>query len=73
MLGAIFGDMAGSVYEFHNIKTRDFLLIGPKSRFTDDTAMTLAVAKALMESWGRSDEEIRKELVRSMQIGRAHV
>jgi len=73
MLGAIFGDMAGSVYEFHNIKTRDFLLIGPKSRFTDDTAMTLAVAKALMESWGRSDEEIRKELVRSMQeIGRAY-
>lgn len=72
MLGAIFGDITGSIYEFHPIKTKDFPLKNPKSHFTDDTAMTLAVAKALMESWGKSDEEIHKELVKSMQvIGRA--
>ena len=45
MLGAIIGDIIGSVYEFHNTKRKDFHLFTPKSRFTDDTVMTLAVAE----------------------------
>jgi ADP-ribosylglycohydrolase len=49
MLGAIIGDIVGSPYEFNNIKTTDFPLFSVKSRFTDDTVMTLAVAEALME------------------------
>gem|GEM_PF-620294 len=49
MLGAIIGDIVGSPYEFNNIKTTDFPLFSNKSKFTDDTVMTLAVAEALME------------------------
>ena len=44
MLGAIYGDIVGSVYEFRNIKTKDFDLFGKRSSFTDDTVMTVAVA-----------------------------
>lgn len=49
MLGAIIGDMAGSIYEFHSVKGEwiDFPLFTFTSRFTDDTVMTLAVADAL--------------------------
>ena len=48
MLGAIIGDIVGSTREHHNIKTEDFELVPPWSRFTDDTVMTLAVAEWLM-------------------------
>lgn len=49
MLGAIVGDIVGSVYEFRNTKTTDFELFRKgESRFTDDTVMTLAVAKWLL-------------------------
>lgn len=51
MLGAIFGDIVGSVYERHNVKTTDFPLLSYYSRPTDDSIMTLAVAKALMETY----------------------
>lgn len=73
MLGAIFGDMVGSVYEFNNTKRVDFPLLCKWSHPTDDTMMTLAVARALMNTWGRSDDEIRAGLVRSMQhLGRRY-
>ena len=49
MLGAIVGDIVGSVYEFHNTKSMDFDLFTPWSNFTDDSVMTLAVAKWLLE------------------------
>ena len=49
MLGAIYGDIVGSVYEFNNIKTKDFELFNEKCKFTDDTVMTLAVANALVK------------------------
>ena len=48
MLGAIIGDIVGSVYEWNNIKTKDFPLFSDKCFFTDDTVMTIAVADALM-------------------------
>lgn len=47
MKGAIIGDIVGSVYEFHNIRTKDFELFDPDCFFTDDTVMTVAVAGAL--------------------------
>ena len=53
MLGAIVGDIAGSVYEWHNIKTKDFPLFREDCRFTDDTVMTVAVAEALMNGGKR--------------------
>lgn len=52
MLGAIAGDIIGSVYEHAPIKTKDFPLFGPHSRFTDDSVLTVAVADAILH--GRS-------------------
>lgn len=49
IIGAIAGDIIGSTHEFHPIKTKDFYLFTPKSKFTDDTVMTLAIAKWLCE------------------------
>jgi ADP-ribosylglycohydrolase len=48
MLGAIAGDIIGSVYEAAPIKTKRFPLFAPGVRFTDDTVCTVAVADALM-------------------------
>ncbi|CCG56294.1 ADP-ribosylglycohydrolase [Brachyspira pilosicoli WesB] len=48
MLGAIIGDIVGSVYEYSNIKTKDFDFFSKESYFTDDTVMTIAVADAIM-------------------------
>lgn len=68
MIGAILGDMIGAPYEFdRGGKTKDFPLFGRESRFTDDSVMTVAVAEALLDARGKSDEEIRETLVRSMQ------
>jgi ADP-ribosylglycohydrolase len=55
MLGAIIGDIVGSIYEFDNIKTKDFPLFGEKCFFTDDTVMTVAVADALMKDGSADD------------------
>ena len=55
MLGAIIGDIVGSVYEWHNIKTKDFPLFRSDSRFTDDTVMTCAVAEAVMNGGTEDD------------------
>jgi len=48
MIGAIIGDVIGSVFEWHNIKTTEFKLFSRETRFTDDTVMTIAVADALL-------------------------
>ena len=48
VLGAIAGDVIGSVYEFNNIKTTQFELFSPGSTFTDDTVLTIAVADCIM-------------------------
>lgn len=55
MLGAIAGDIIGSVFEGRSTKTTDFTLFTHRSRFTDDTVLTLAVAEAILEdgSYGR--------------------
>lgn len=48
MIGAIAGDIIGSVYEGHPIKTIRFELFHPGMRFTDDSVLTIATAHALM-------------------------
>ena len=48
MIGAIIGDIAGSTYEFHSIKAKDFPLFAPGSSYTDDSLMSIAVASAPM-------------------------
>jgi len=58
MLGAIAGDIIGSVYERNSVKRTDFALYTSGSRFTDDTVLTIAVAEAIMEG---------KDYARTMQ------
>ncbi|MBC2714840.1 MAG: ADP-ribosylglycohydrolase family protein [Desulfobacteraceae bacterium] len=56
MLGAIAGDIIGSVYEAHPIKTMAFDLFSDASRFTDDTVLTVAIADAILnqEDYGKT-------------------
>ena len=69
MLGALVGDIIGSMYEFHNTKRTDFGLFPEGSRFTDDSVMTLAVAKWLTED----KEHSKKGLIKCMQsLGQEH-
>ncbi len=56
MLGAIIGDTVGSIYEFNNTKDYNFPLFTDRSRPTDDSIMTFAVAKWLIQ-----DKEHRAE------------
>ena len=62
IIGAIAGDIIGSTHEFKPIKTKEFSLFNKKSSFTDDTIMTLAVAK-----WLLKDKNSKEELVRQLQ------
>ena len=67
MLGAILGDIVGSPYEFdhNNYKHKDFSLLSKKSHFTDDTVMTVAVARGLIAGKGipeRTFEETKSEM-----------
>jgi len=48
MIGAIAGDIIGSVYEWKNHKSKDFPLFAPHCRFTDDTVLTVAVADSIL-------------------------
>jgi type I restriction enzyme M protein len=50
MLGAIIGDVIGSIYEFQNVKVKNFVLLSKRSYYTDDSIMTVAVDNALLES-----------------------
>lgn len=68
MLGAIAGDIIGSVYEKRNLKRKDFFpLFHPQARFTDDTVCTVAIADALLndrnpvhslQDWGQRYEYV---------------
>jgi len=52
MLGAIIGDIVGSRFEFDNHKSKDFELLNYHCSVTDDSVMSLAVAKAILDSKG---------------------
>ncbi len=68
MIGAIMGDMIGAPYEFdRGNKTKEFPLFSRWSQYTDDTVMTVAVAEALLDTLGKTDDEIRAALVSSMR------
>ena len=73
MLGAVIGDMAGSIFERHNHKTADiydFPLLTELSLFTDDTVMTLAVARAVLSFHG-DRERLQEAAAASMRsVGR---
>lgn len=60
LYGAILGDIIGSPFEFSEIrqKSKDFELFSDKSKFTDDTVMTIAVADAILRTGGAKDGRI---------------
>jgi ADP-ribosylglycohydrolase len=49
MLGALVGDIVGSVYEFENCRSKTFPLFSPACMFTDDSVLTVALAEAILE------------------------
>ncbi len=68
MLGAIAGDVIGSVYEFSNHRYKEFELLKDDCFFTDDTVMTIAVCEALMDSCpDEDDNDIRERIIDSMK------
>ena len=82
MLGAVAGDIIGSPYEWNNTQDRYFELcrgtrgwfrgreVNYHPKFTDDTVMTLAVARWLMSDPDRN----RSNLIRIMQsMGREYI
>jgi len=48
MIGAIAGDILGSIYEWDNIKTKYFDIFDPEAFFTDDTVLTIALAETIL-------------------------
>lgn len=50
MIGAIIGDIVGSRFEFNNHRNKNFKLFAEDCHVTDDSIMTLAIAKAIMET-----------------------
>lgn len=55
VIGAIVGDIVGSIYEFDNIKTKDFPLFSDNNEFTDDSIMTTATMQALLDGGTAED------------------
>lgn len=48
ILGAIIGDIIGSVFEWHNVKTTDFELFCERTEFTDDSVLTIATMDSIL-------------------------
>ena len=66
MYGAIIGDIAGSIYEFGTMKTKEFPLFTEEKDFTDDSVMTLAVAMALRQ-WKQEGGDLHDHMITYMR------
>ena len=69
MLGAFAGDIIGSIYEFNNIKTKDFPLFSNSCFATDDSIMTAAVSNALI-NYLRSDKTVDVHIMLAKEMRR---
>ena len=73
MSGAIIGDVVGSRYEDVGMRSKRFAMFAPECHFTDDTVMTVAVARALLECDWHEEEVYKEILVRQMRwLGREY-
>ena len=70
MIGAIAGDVIGSVFESQPIKTKQFHLFIEDSRFTDDTVLTVAVADAILN---RTERVAQRPRARTRTVAGVHV
>ena len=70
MIGAVFGDIIGSRFEFSNILSKNFALFSNDNRFTDDSVMTCAVMKGLMDS-KKDFSDLSEKTIKAMhEVGR---
>lgn len=72
MFGAIIGDMVGSIYEFDNHRSKDFPFFSSECYPTDDSIMTIAVAKAILENDGKVEGLAEKTVEWMQKIGRQY-
>lgn len=68
MLGAVIGDVAGSVYEFDNTKDYNFEIFPEGCDFTDDTVMTMAVAEWAIKNDICADIDVQTKLLESIML-----
>lgn len=66
LFGAIIGDIVGSIYEFRNIKTKDFPFFPMHGYITDDSCMTIAVAMAI-KNWKENGGNLSELATQSMR------
>ena len=72
MIGAIIGDIVGSRFEWDNIKVKSFEFFHPDCCYTDDSVMTIAVAKAILESRCMRTDLAGESVKWFQRLGRAH-
>ena len=72
MLGAIVGDIVGSRFEWDNLKSKKFELLHPSCFFTDDSLMTIALAKAILDCKGDYALLSEASVKRMLQFGRSY-
>lgn len=73
MIGAIIGDIVGSPYEWDNIRRKDFELFDEAECVpTDDSVMSLAIAKALLESKCDYSDLGEKAIAYMQKLGRLY-
>ena len=72
MLGAIIGDIVGSRFEWHNIKSKEFMFYHPDCFPTDDSIMTLAIAKAILACDGDYSNLRNQTVICMQELGRRY-
>lgn len=72
MIGAIIGDIVGSRFEWNNIKSKEFEFLNDKCFFTDDSIMSLAIAKAILDCNGDYTDLSKKTIYRMQKVGRKY-
>ena len=71
MMGAIIGDIVGSIYEFNNHRSKEFPLFGKGCFPTDDSIMTIAIGQALVDYQNGLQKDLSDAAIARMtEIGR---
>lgn len=72
MIGAIIGDVIGSRFEQKNNKSKQFELFDNTCKLTDDSIMSLAIAKAIIESGGNYEDLSNLAIKEMQELGRKY-
>ena len=72
MIGAIIGDIAGSRFEFDNYRAKDFELFTKECFPTDDSIMTVAVGKAILDCNGDYGDLSARAIGCMQELGRPY-